>query len=236
MRWFKHFTNARRDEKIDKLIADCGPIAYARWWAVLEAIAEQMDESDRCSLTLSWWSWAKITWASNRQQAERNLRALAEHSLCNLVATDKQATCSIPNLLKIRARKKPIGSKTGHTDIEVDIDKDINPPIPPFGGNGQFEQFYKQYPRKKQPLRARKAFEKAIKISPLQEILSGLERAKASPDWQKNNGEFIPYPATWLNAGGWMEGQREKESTEPRRVVDFHNPSIVREVKSEDQH
>ena len=70
----------------------------------------------------------------------------------------------------------------------------------------QFDQFWQQYPKKKSKGQAEKAW---VKINPDEQlheaILNGLERAKTAGDWQKNNGEFIPYPAKWLNAKGWED-------------------------------
>jgi len=35
--------------------------------------------------------------------------------------------------------------------------------------------------------------------------------AKKSPEWTKDNGKYIPYPATWLNAKGWEDELDEPE-------------------------
>ena len=34
-------------------------------------------------------------------------------------------------------------------------------------------------------------------------IIAAVEAQKSWPKWTKQNGAFIPNPATWLNAGGW---------------------------------
>ena len=36
-------------------------------------------------------------------------------------------------------------------------------------------------------------------------ILAGIEQAKKSAQWLKDSGQFIPYPASWLNAKGWED-------------------------------
>ena len=70
----------------------------------------------------------------------------------------------------------------------------------------QFDQFWQRYPKKKSKGQAEKAWAKINPDEQLHEaILNGLERAKTAGDWQKNNGEFIPHPATWLNAKGWED-------------------------------
>lgn len=71
---------------------------------------------------------------------------------------------------------------------------------------GFFETFWTNYPKKRSKGAAEKAW---AKIKPNEqltgEILSALERAKTSADWQKDGGQYIPYPATWLNAKGWED-------------------------------
>lgn len=61
MRWLKHITTTRRDEKIASYMdAAKNPIeAYGFWWLLVEVIAEQMEKGDnKCSVsyTLARWS------------------------------------------------------------------------------------------------------------------------------------------------------------------------------------
>lgn len=82
-----------------------------------------------------------------------------------------------------------------------------NPPIPPQGGNAQsFEEFWSAYPKKVGKGYALKSWNK---ISPgkelTQKILSAVESQKHSQQWKKDDGQFIPNPATWLNQGRWED-------------------------------
>lgn len=67
-----------------------------------------------------------------------------------------------------------------------------------------FEIFYKAYPNKKNVKTARTRWEK-MKVTPelFREIMEGLERAKNSQEWAKDDSAYIPHPATWLNGEGW---------------------------------
>jgi hypothetical protein len=38
---------------------------------------------------------------------------------------------------------------------------------------------------------------------------------KTSAQWQKDNGQYIPNPATWLNQGRWDDEIKEPEDTRP---------------------
>lgn len=69
-----------------------------------------------------------------------------------------------------------------------------------------FERFWAAYPKKKSKGQAEKAW---AKLKPddllLHTMLSKVEQAKHTPEWKKERGQFIPHPATWLNARGWED-------------------------------
>lgn len=102
---------------------------------------------------------------------------------------------------------------------EQEQEQEINTPPPPFEGGAtakpkkpkrelgpEFERFYSAYPKKVARADAEKAWLK-IKLDDgmLEKIMAGLERAKRSTKWQEKNGEFIPYPASWLNGRRWED-------------------------------
>lgn len=77
----------------------------------------------------------------------------------------------------------------------------------------RFESFWKAYPNKKAKANARKAWDKLKVDGTLYtEIMRGLSLHKKSRDWIKDDGQFIPHPATWLNGRRW-EDEVEKEPT-----------------------
>lgn len=65
-----------------------------------------------------------------------------------------------------------------------------------------FKIFYTNYPKKKNPAKARTSFLKLDK-NLLPQILAAVESQKKSPDWIKDGGKYIPYPATWINGECW---------------------------------
>lgn len=75
--------------------------------------------------------------------------------------------------------------------------------------DGEFEEFYKHtYPRKVEPLKARRAFEKAVKNgADPRDIIEGARRFAAATAAKELT--YIPYPASWLNAGGWMSAEKD---------------------------
>ena len=73
-----------------------------------------------------------------------------------------------------------------------------------------FETFWKAYPRKVGKDAARRAFAK-VKV-PVETLVAAVEAQKSSTQWTKDNGQFIPNPATWLNQGRWQD---EVEGDDP---------------------
>lgn len=128
----------------------------------------------------------------------------------------------------------PFTDNPTHSNIDLsktDLSKneDINTPPTPQGGSeveaGQaptrkprrastlsqadlalFEQWYGAYPRKVSRGDAEKAWRS---ITPskalLEEMMAALAWQVRSHDWTKDNGSFIPYPATYLRAKKWMD-------------------------------
>lgn len=70
----------------------------------------------------------------------------------------------------------------------------------------RFAEFWTAYPKKKSKGDAEKAWATLRPDEQLHNrLLQAIERAKTSADWQRESGQFIPYPATWLRAKGWED-------------------------------
>lgn len=103
-------------------------------------------------------------------------------------------------------------------DTQVRIGKDniISSPSAQRVGKGNdafFSEFWEAYPRKAGKGAAQKAFSK-VKV-PLDTLLTALEQQKRSDQWNRDGGQYIPYPATWLNQRRWEDeppAQPEKEA------------------------
>lgn len=69
---------------------------------------------------------------------------------------------------------------------------------------GRFSRFWECYPNKKGKDAARKAWQKCQPSEALTEIIIAAVCEQVSwPDWKKDQGQFVPHPATWLNRGSW---------------------------------
>lgn len=78
--------------------------------------------------------------------------------------------------------------------------EDANPQADPFS------EFWAAYPLHKNKPRALKAWRK-VNPGPglFAQIMAALEVHKRSMRWVKDDGAYIPYPATWLNGCGWED-------------------------------
>lgn len=69
-----------------------------------------------------------------------------------------------------------------------------------------FLEFWSAYPKKISKPDALKAWKKIAPDDDLKaKIIDAVNVAKQSKDWTKLEGQFIPYPATWLNAKRWED-------------------------------
>lgn len=132
----------------------------------------------------------------------------------------------------------PTGQKRLPYNI-VDNKEDItiNPPYnPPKGNEGVdelFNLFWKSYPRKVSKGNAEKWFKKNKPTKELVDtMISKIDLLKETEQWKKNDGQFIPYPATWLNAKGWEDEIKNSNTSNfkkptkgfiPNKIVTFDN-------------
>lgn len=67
----------------------------------------------------------------------------------------------------------------------------------------EFLEFWKIYPKKK---KKKEALISWLKINPpIQPVLNAIMWQKNQRDWVKEDGKFIPYPATYINGHRWED-------------------------------
>lgn len=97
----------------------------------------------------------------------------------------------------------------------------ISPPSPSEEGGEKekdvieirFAEFWSAYPKKASKQYALKAWKKLQPDAELHEkIMQAVNAQKQSKQWHRDNGQYIPYPATWLNGGQW-DNELEEATT-----------------------
>lgn len=156
-----------------------------------------------------------------REQMRAVLTDLREHGYVRLVKFQDPATgfwssnwvvFDKPETGEPKAEKPEPGNRVlGSSDA---INKtDYKKPIPttrkqkpraPLADDGgeAFKTFWSAYPKKAGKDAAKKAFDKRkFDEQAFAKVMAALNEQKASEQWQKDGGKFIPHPATWLNQG-----------------------------------
>lgn len=73
-----------------------------------------------------------------------------------------------------------------------------------------FIEFWKAYPKKVNKKGCFASFKKIKNLkSEMPLIMAALERFKKSKEWLKDNGQYIPYPQTFINQERWKDEQIE---------------------------
>jgi hypothetical protein len=95
--------------------------------------------------------------------------------------------------------------------------------------SNQFQEFWDIYPRKVGKAQAHKAFPKALKKIPFQDLLAGVKSLASDP---KLDLTFCPHPASWLNGERWEDVREQvkiKVTHLPPRYdpLELDNPKAV---------
>jgi hypothetical protein len=73
-------------------------------------------------------------------------------------------------------------------------------------GRDRFERFWRTYPKRKGKDAAWRAWQKRDPDDVLTEtIIAAVQEQMRDPQWIKEGGQYIPHPATWLNAARWQD-------------------------------
>lgn len=206
MKYYLHDSNAFSDEKITKLYIKYGYEGLGLFYTALEKFAAQEKPIDtkvlhkqlhigkRLSKVWEFMEEIGIICSSNGESFNKELLNFS-HSY---------------QIKKQNTAKRVADFRARHENV-TRYDRVSNAPKVKLSkvnvlNTCAFEQFWSIYPKKKAKQDALKAFNK---ISPndslLTEILKGVENYSKTDDWQKEDGKYIPLPATFLRGGRWED-------------------------------
>lgn len=158
---------------------------------------------------------------------ESNKKAAAARSGWKSKNDAVQEQCSSSaNAVHVHSIEHPFLIREREGDRERERDRDKPPIAPHEGGEGVveekppvedalFSEFWEAYPKKIGKGAARKAFLKLPRET--QRLLRpAVLRQRESAQWQRENGQYIPNPLTWINQCRWEdEVQEEPKTTNP---------------------
>lgn len=92
------------------------------------------------------------------------------------------------------------------TEVKTEVQRQEH--LPPNGGAwaSDFEEAWRRYPHFAARSRKAEARRRWMTLRPrvaFPEVLSGLEVCRASPDWRKEGGAFVPGMQVWIKERGW---------------------------------
>jgi len=211
------------------------------------------------SATKTLDEWSKVL-RKNRKKTEKILKFLLKNKISSGLFLDNQNITIMsrrmikdkelsekrqqfgklggnPKLIKNEAvsltKKDVLVNQTPETEYEyeyeIDTEKDSKKV------DEKFESFWIAYPKKKSKGDAEKAW-RVIKpsIELLSKILTSIEQAKKSEDWNKDSGKYIPYPATWLRAKGWDDDYTPIKTEIIKTQKDLRREAALKKIMEDD--
>jgi hypothetical protein len=145
-----------------------------------------------------------------KSTSEITIKSTNKYSIITLCNYDKYQTSKIEINQQInQLTNKQSTSNQPATNHKQEVKKERKKEI----NLSAFQNFWNLYPKKRAREDAVKAW---AKISPenglVEKILSSVRVQMDTDDWRKENGKYIPLPATWLNGRRWEDeiGSRSK--------------------------
>lgn len=169
---------------------------------------------------------AKIAFSAIRNQLVRDNERWEKKVECGKLGgrpkksrENQEETKTKPNDNQSKTEAKPNDKQTkaymNHELCIMSNELCNNPPVVPPEGDGAepapkepkvtgFDEFWQSYPHKVGKKAALSAWKKLKPNAGLRvKIMESLETQKSSQQWRRENGRYIPNPATWLNQGRW---------------------------------
>ena len=138
--------------------------------------------------------------AQSRYERDANAPANAER-------TQSERTCVDPANAEQRARVSDVRRQTSVPDPDQSkikpIDRQRVDRRP--AADTEFDAFWSAYPRKIGKGAARKAWARAADRPHVAAMIANIRAHVDSDQWQREGGQFVPHPATWLNQKRWAD-------------------------------
>lgn len=247
MRWIKHMTASRQDEKVARLMSEYGPYGYGLWWMVLEVVAARIEGNSHPAVTYPVSTWSHLL--SLRGSHVR--QAIAKLAVTHLVTAEwsgNELTVTIPNLLKYRdeyskksrhspddvRRKEQIQKQSTEADTHTEITTP-KPPTPrakraPGELNPQqsmwFSEFWSAYWRRIGRGAAEDKF--AAKVKTKEQFDRVMQAIALQAPWMaQRDSDKRPYPATWLNQKRWEDDPDVQQTLDQRTRDELSRNQIL---------
>ena len=212
--YFQHDNTAGNDDKILDLRSELGYEGYGIFWALLEllhqnggvmqmqskrlAYALQVDEQ-KLSKVINDFDLFVLedgNFYSQRLMDQIEYRAAIVDKRRDAGAKGGKSKAIAKQMLSNELPKERKGKERKEEDNKVKESK--------------FIDFWTAYPKKVGKIDAERAWSKAKDKPDIETILKSIADHIKSEQWQKDNGQFIPNPATFINQGRWYDEFKKK--------------------------
>lgn len=155
--------------------------------------------------------WREVDdWIVNETQQEVYHEALGVQQRASKRGKNGAKARSLSTAQAVLEQQPPSPSPT---DVLIDQERQVRA-----GALSGFDSFWSVYPKKKSRSDAEKAWRKLAPSPELtQQILDAVAAQLDTPDWTKDAGRYIPYPATWLNGQRWNDVVQAPTRASPAR-------------------
>lgn len=152
---------------------------------------------------------------SGKKGGEANTKQMKSKAEANRKQTGSKSEANVKQTVsKSKATAKQTASDISEDkDKEIEKDKEYITPHTPQGGDdagsavkNRFDLFWAAYPNKTGKGTAEKSWNKLRPTKELfSQIMEALQKAVRCERWVRENGRYIPNPATWLNQRRWED-------------------------------
>lgn len=229
MKWFKHDSDANSDAKLKRVRMKYGLEGYGLYWYCLELITNDVSDTN---LTFELEHDAEViafdvgihqervqemmSYMVNLGLFENKNGSLTCLKILKRLDTSMTSNNAMRGLIqKARSEVNQGVTVQSHDSVMIKpdlvmqdktrldktrLDKTLGQEV-----LTDFDTFWEAYPKKTNKEQARKAWNKHKPDLDL--ILAALIWQKESDGWDKKEGQFIPYPSSYLNAHAWLDEQ-----------------------------
>jgi hypothetical protein len=212
VKWFKHYSDASTSQKLNVLMDKYGLEGYARYWLLIELLAEKFDGKDPTfQLHLNTIKQRLRTY--HTKIIERFLKDIGESLLMSVECDDKLYTIYCPKLLEIKdnhtrnlqVKTKSLAPRKEKKRKEKNISKKSNFDI---------DLIYAEYPKKVGKAAGIKKLHSAIKTqSDYDKVMCGVKQYKQFCLDENTDQKYIKQFSTWVNNECWNDEYISQEKS-----------------------
>ena len=215
-------------------------LAYFKAYADFDALTVEITDAEKANLLLMAYRYAttgaepvfvgndRFYWAMMKAQIDRDQESYDKKVSAGAAggrptkadeSTEKQTKADESTE---KQSEPPFKNKNKNKTKEQDQeqDQDGEPVTRASALDRRFTAFWTAYPKKVGKQDALRAFAR-LKVGEdqLAAMLAAIEQQRASPQWAKDGGQYIPNPATWLRQGRWEDEPLSPPQSDAARLL-----------------